>query len=61
MAANRNQVIVFSQAQHRADAYEFPVRRQDPLGQALQITIGQRQKTLPDAWRCAGIRCPEGQ
>jgi hypothetical protein len=48
-----------AQAQHRADAYQPPLRRPDSLGQALQVTIGPREETLPHAWGAPGSGAPE--
>jgi hypothetical protein len=50
-----------AQAQHRADAYQPPLRRPDSLGQALPVTIGPREETLPHAWRCTGFRRSQRQ
>ena len=35
---------------------ESPLRREDSLGQTVQVARGKRQTTLPNAWWCAGIR-----
>jgi len=57
VAARRKQKDeeAWSSAQYRPDAVEPTLRGQNALGQALHVSSGQREKTLPDAWRSAGI------
>jgi len=47
-------------AQHRSDAVEPAPWGQGPLGQALHISGGERQKTLPHAWGAPGSGTPRG-
>ena len=44
-----------SPAQHRADAGEPALRRQNASGQAVPVAGGAREKAASDAWRRAGV------
>ena len=49
-----------SQTQYRADAFQPSLRRQDPLGQALQVTISQGKKRCRMHGGAPGSGAPRG-
>ena len=50
-----------SRPQYRPDAGEPAVRRQNPLRRLVPLAGGARQKALPHARRCAGVRRAKGK
>src|ERR1700720_3524497 len=50
-----------SRAQYRPDAGQPALRRKNPFRRLVPLAGGARQKALPHARRCAGIRRTKGK